>query len=76
ALHESIPATQDEQLFIDNVWVLAVLDSNGNGKPDNGERIAFYWGYLLFYYPIKLPSPLGDGTTILNKTVRFSSYTY
>lgn len=80
ALHESIPATQDEQLFIDNVWVLAVLDSNGNGKPDDGEIIAFYWDrtwiFQWIYYPIKLPSPLGDGTTILNKTVRFSSYTY
>ena len=71
ALHESIPATQNGELFINNVWVLAVLDSNGNGKPDNGERIGFYWGYFIIYYPIKLPSPLGDGTTILNKTVRF-----
>ncbi len=76
ALLESIPATQDGELFLDNVWVLAVLDSNGNGKPDDGERIGFYWGYLIIYYPIKLPSPLGDGTTILNKTVRFSSYSY
>ncbi|MGQ9843830.1 MAG: hypothetical protein ACUVRK_09715 [Spirochaetota bacterium] len=76
ALHQSIPATQDGELYIDNVWVLAVLDSNGNGKPDNGERIGFYWDYFLFYYPIKLPVPLGDGTTYLNKTVRFSTYTY
>ncbi|MEW6526681.1 MAG: hypothetical protein AB1444_08455 [Spirochaetota bacterium] len=76
ALLDSIPALQDGELCIDNIWVLAVLDSNGNGKPDDGERIGFYWGYFIIYYPIKLPSPLGDGTTILNKTVRFSSYTY
>ncbi|MCX8124387.1 MAG: hypothetical protein N3F66_09505 [Spirochaetes bacterium] len=76
ALLDSIPAKQDGQLFINNVWVLAVLDSNGNGKPDDGERIGFYWGYFIVYYPIKLPLPLGDGTTILNKTVRFSNYTY
>ncbi|MGB4269126.1 MAG: hypothetical protein WBK20_08095 [Spirochaetota bacterium] len=74
ALHESIPATKDGQLFIDNVWVLAVLDSNGNGKPDNGERIGFY--SIIFVVPTKLPNPLGDGTTYLNKTVRFSLYTY
>lgn len=76
ALLESIPATQDGEIFINNVWVLAVLDSNGNGKPDDGERIGFYWGHFIVYYPIKLPAPLGNGTTILNKTVRFSSYTY
>lgn len=80
ALLDSIPALQDGQLFIDNVWVLAVLDSNGNGKPDDGEYIGYYWKRdittLWFYVPIKLPSPLGDGTTILNKTVRFSSYIY
>lgn len=76
ALHQSIPATQDGQLYIDNVWVLAVLDSNGNGKPDSGERIGFYWDWGIIYYPIKLPVPLGDGTTYLNKTVRFSTYTY
>ncbi len=79
ALHESIPATQDDELFIDNVWVLAVLDSNGNGKPDDGERIGYYWKSdittLWFYVPTKL-SPLSDGTIILNKTVRFSIYTY
>lgn len=77
ALHQSIPATQNEELYINNVWVLAVIDSNGNGKPDSGERIGFYWNYALFvYYPVKLPVPLGNGTTYLNKTVRFSSYTY
>jgi hypothetical protein len=84
ALHESIPAMKDGELFINNVWVLAVLDSNGNGKPDDGEYIGYYWKPFeiggipipFTYVPSKLPSPLGDGTTILNKTVRFSSYTY
>mgnify|MGYP000153290520 CR=1 FL=1 len=84
ALHESIPATQNGELFINNVWVLAVLDSNGNGKPDDGEYIGYYWKPIeiggipipFTYVPSKLISPLGDGTTILNKTVRFSSYTY
>ena len=42
ALHESIPATQNGELFINNVWVLAVLDSNGNGKPDDSERIGIF----------------------------------
>ena len=80
ALLDTIPAIQDGQLCINNVWVLAILDSNANGKPDDGERIGFYWDRIWIlnwvYYPIKLPSPLGDGTTILNKTVRFSIYSY
>ncbi len=64
--------------MINNVWILAVLDANGNGKPDTGEKIGFYWKpYIIWFYkPDKLPSPLADGTTFLQKTVRFSTNSY
>ncbi len=78
ALYKDIPAMSGSDLMINNVWILAVLDANGNGKPDTGEKIGFYWKpYLIWFYkPDKLPSPLADGTTFLQKTVRFSTNTY
>jgi hypothetical protein len=78
ALYKDIPAMTGSDLMINNVWILAVLDSNGNGKPDTGEKIGYYWKTYLFflYVPDKLPSALSDGTTFLQKTVRFSSNTY
>jgi hypothetical protein len=81
ALYKDIPAVPGDDLMINNVWILAVLDSNGNGKPDTGEKIGFYWKstWLIFttiYEPDKLPAPLADGTTFLQKTIRFSNNTY
>ena len=80
ALFKDIPAMSGNDLMINNVWILAVLDSNGNGKPDTGEKIGFYWkrdlSTFFMYMPDKLPSPLADGTTFLQKTIRFSNNTY
>ncbi len=80
ALYKDIPALSGPDLMINNVWILAVLDSNGNGKPDSGEKIGFYWkrdlSTFFIYMPDKLPAPLSDGNTFLQKTVRFSNNTY
>jgi len=78
ALFQDIPAMSGSDLMINNIWILAVLDANGNGKPDTGEKIGFYWKpyFVIFYAPDKLPAPLADGTTFLQKTVRFSTNTY
>ncbi len=80
AIYKDIPVETGEDISIDNVYIFAVLDSNGNGKPDEGEKIGFYWrrvGFIIYiYYPEKLPNPLGDGTTIPDKSIRFSDQTY
>jgi hypothetical protein len=78
ALFQDIPAMSGSDLMINNIWIIAVLDANGNGKPDTGEKIGFYWKpyFVFFYAPDKLPAPLADGTTFLQKTIRFSTNTY
>lgn len=80
AIHASIPVIANDEISIDNVYIFAVLDSNGNGKPDAGEKIGFYWrrvGFIIYvYYPEKLPNTMSDGTTIPDKSIRFSSQTY
>jgi hypothetical protein len=80
-LHQDIPARDGSDLSINNVWVLALHDANGNGKPDAGEKLGFYWDRLgafgfYVYYPAKLTAPVGDGVTYLNKNVRFSNQSY
>jgi len=80
AIHETIPVKSGEEISINNIYIFAVLDSNGNGKPDEGEKIGFYWKrtwiFVWIYQPDKLPSPIGDGTTIPDKSIRFSNQTY
>jgi hypothetical protein len=42
ALHTSIPATQNNDFYLDNIWLVGILDSNNNGKPDSGEKIGIF----------------------------------
>ena len=76
AIYKDIPVRAGGEISINNIYIFAVLDSNGNGKPDEGEKIGFYWRWILTYLPAKLPNPLGDGTTIPDKSIRFSNQTY
>ena len=80
AIHESIPVRSGGEISINNIYIFAVLDTNGNGKPDEGEKIGFYWKrtwiIVWIYQPDKIPSPIGDGTTIPDKSIRFSNQTY
>ncbi|BCS95160.1 hypothetical protein DSLASN_07920 [Desulfoluna limicola] len=59
---------------VDDVYVFAILDENGNGKPDNGEPVGFYWSWILTFFP-KLTN-LTDGENRLETTVRFTGMTY
>ncbi|VFQ46457.1 hypothetical protein [Desulfoluna butyratoxydans] len=56
---------------VDEVYVIAVLDANQNGKPDTGESLA--------YYPTMLSLPattdIRDGINTLDKPVTFSMFT-
>lgn len=66
ALYETIPATQDDMLYIDNVWVLAVLDSNGNGKPDDGERIGIFCIHIEITVPYTQEQLIGNIQNVLS----------
>ena len=59
---------------VDDVYVFAILDENGNGKPDSGEPVGFYWSWILTFFP-KLTN-LTDGENRLDTTVRFTERTY
>ncbi|SCY29505.1 hypothetical protein [Desulfoluna spongiiphila] len=50
---------------VEEVYVIAVLDANQNGKPDTGEALAFYPGIL----------DLIDGTNTLDSPVKFTVFT-
>lgn len=42
ALHKSIPAMKNGELYLDNIWVVGILDANNNGKPDSGEKLGIF----------------------------------
>ena len=56
---------------IDGVYVFALLDTNLNGKPDEGEDIGFYWQQVLIF-TIPATVNITDGVNTLDETVWFS----
>lgn len=73
-----------DAMTVDSIYVFAVLDSNGNGLPDNNEPLGYYYTEVLqngsyVFYPkyYGIPSiPLEDRINQLDKAVRFSSEEY
>lgn len=64
--------------FIDDVYILAILDENDNGTPDEGEYIGYYWrswwDTLFLYQPATVD--LNSGANRLSRSVRFTNFKY
>lgn len=69
AIYEGIDIPEDS-FSINDVYILALVDANLNGKPDDGEDVGFYWQqFLLFRIPATVN--IADGVNTLDRTVRF-----
>jgi len=76
--------TVGDNFRIDNVYLIGILDVNGNGLIDDGENIGYYWTTIMFntiYFPAEVTrfdgkSYIENRDNVLKKSVRFSSETY
>lgn len=73
AISESIPISSP--FGLNDLYLFAILDSNKNGKPDEGEYIGFYWSWYILFYAPRLFN-IVDGMNELDRTVRFASRQY
>lgn len=65
-------STNPDDFEIPYIYIAAFLDSNGNGKPDSGEKVAYYYKTILFIdYPDKIT--LQNGVNIPGNNVKFKT---
>ncbi|MDY6906466.1 MAG: hypothetical protein SWH61_17480 [Thermodesulfobacteriota bacterium] len=76
------PSFPDGNFSMDSVYLFAVVDDNGDGQPDDGDAIGFYWEWLIPLV-IRIPAdfPVYDTENILGDQidefrVRFWGETY
>ena len=75
AIPTSITGISTLDFSIPNIYVVAFLDANGNGKPDTGEKIAFYYknSIATLYQNVPDKITLVDGANVISsKNVKFS----
>ncbi len=70
AIPSSITGIDPDDFSISNVYIVGFLDSNGNGIPDSGEKVAFYYRWLFVYLPDSIT--IVDGANVPDKNIRFS----
>ena len=64
------------QFAVDNVYVFAIIDDNGNGKPDSGEPIGYFWKPFMLIGFVPATLDLLNGKNELPRTIKFSNQTY
>jgi len=70
AIPSYISGIDPDDLSIPDVYIVGFLDSNGNGVPDTGEKVAFYYRWLFVYLPDSIT--VEDGINVPDKNIRFS----
>lgn len=71
AIPSSITGINPADFSIPDIYIAGFLDVNGNGKPDSGEKVAFYYRTVLLWdVPDKIT--VVDGANVPGKNIRFS----
>ena len=58
----SDPSFPDGDFSMDAVYLFAVVDSNGDGQPDTGDAMGFYWEWVIFLL-LRAPSDFAVSDT-------------
>jgi len=72
AIPLSIQGVNPDDFYIPDIYIAAFLDSNGNGKPDTGEKVAFYYKTVLWVIDTPDKITLYDGANVPGKNIKFS----
>jgi len=74
-IYDSIPVTSTySSKYIQNVYVYVILDANGNGWPDTGENLGYYWTwYYIGLIPTGQKAPMKYPRLYLNQTNTLSN---
>ncbi|PKL18166.1 MAG: hypothetical protein CVV49_07300 [Spirochaetae bacterium HGW-Spirochaetae-5] len=75
AIPSGIPGINPLDFSIPDIYIVGFLDTNGNGKPDTGEKLAFYYknSIATFFQDVPDKITLVDGANVLSlKNVKFS----
>ncbi|MDY6830514.1 MAG: hypothetical protein SWC96_01515 [Thermodesulfobacteriota bacterium] len=74
------PLFPEGDFFMDAVYLFAVVDSNGDGQPDTGDAMGFYWEWqIAILLPVRVPSDFAvfDTANVLDDNrVLFWGQTY
>jgi len=72
ALPALIQGINPDDFYIPDIYIAAFLDGNGNGKPDYGEKVAFYYKTILWVIDAPEKITLYDGANVPGKNIKFS----
>lgn len=71
AVPVSISGIDPSDFSIPDVYIAAFIDSNGNGRPDSGELVAYLYRTIIIDIPDKMT--VYDGVNVTDKNIKFET---